>query len=262
MTVTEEKHLANILELTDTLTSKFSYCLKNGRFRIGIAQKALNLYLKYLWCVGLIPLPPHCPFDSIIIGHLSECRDLNWTAIDTIEDYTNLVNAARRKTDTKQIAEWELGIWLRSVQSARERKGVKWSGNEKCRAGTLTEPSRPNILGKEGKAMIIGAVTSQGVYADGKEKCELIIYKESSNRVPHEYGQKKPIEIVIGNTLYEAGVHETQNGIVWISSVLHEKGPRRVKTRLVDALAKIKVKKGDKVRIKSNEEGICLLEKM
>jgi hypothetical protein len=110
--------------------------------------------------------------------------------------------------------------------------------------------------------MIIGTVTSQGVSADGKDICELTICKENSNRVPHEYGKKKPIEIVIGNTLYEGGVHETQKGIVWISSVLYEKGSRRRKARLVDALAKSKVKKGDKVRIKLSEEGIFLLEKM
>jgi hypothetical protein len=148
------------------------------------------------------------------------------------------------------------------VQSARERKGVRWSANEKGRAGTPAGPSQPNMMSKEGEAMIIGTVTSQGLSADGKDICELIIYKESSNRLPHEYRQKKPIEIIIGNTLYEARVHETQKGVVWISSVLHEKGSIREKPRLVDALAKIKVKKGDKVRIKLNEEGIFVLEKM
>lgn len=254
--VTEEEHLSNMTKLADDLSSKFSHCLKNGRFRIGIAQKALNLYLKYLWCVGLIPTPPHCPFDSIVISYIPGCSNLNWTSIDAIGDYKKLVNTARKKADGKPIGEWELEIWLKSVQSAREQKGVKWSANEKGRAGTLAEPSQPNILSKEGEAMIIGAVTSPG-----KDICELIIYKESSNRLPHEYRQKKPIEIIIGNTLYEAGVHETQKGVVWISSVLYEKGSRREKVRLVDALAKIKVKKRDKVRIKLNEEGIFLLEK-
>lgn len=110
--------------------------------------------------------------------------------------------------------------------------------------------------------MIIGTVTSQGVSADGKDICELYISTASSNRLPHEHGKRKPIDILMGDFIYEAGVHETQSGVVWISSVLYEKGPRREKARLVDALAKIKVKKGDKVRIKSNKEGIFLLEKM
>lgn len=110
--------------------------------------------------------------------------------------------------------------------------------------------------------MIIGTVTSQGVCADGKDICELYISADSSDRLPHEYGKKKPIDIHIGNFIYEAGVHQTRNGIVWLSSVLFEKGSIREKVRLVDALAKINVNKGDKIRIKSSEEGIYLLEKM
>ena len=86
--------------------------------------------------------------------------------------------------------------------------------------------------------MIIGTVTSQGVYADSKDICELYISADSSYRLLHEYGKKKPIDIRIGNFIYEAGVHQTQNGVVWLSSVLFEKGPRREKVRLVDALAK------------------------
>jgi hypothetical protein len=259
--IPEEEHLSNIKKIADGLTSNFSHCLKNRRFRIGIAQKALNLYLKYLWCVGLIPMPPHCPFDSIIIGHLPECKDLNWTANDSINDYQKLVNAARKKTDGKPIAEWELEIWLKSVQSNRERKSVKWSGAEKGQKVPLMEPSHPNILRKEGNAMIEGTVTRQDKYADGKDICELYISAYSSDRLPHEYGKRKPIDIRIGDFIYEAGVHETKNGVVWISSVLFKKGPIREKARLVDALSKINVKKGDKIRIKLNEDGSYSLEK-
>jgi len=44
--IPEEEHLSNIKKIADDLTSNFSHCLENRRFRIGIAQKALNLYLK------------------------------------------------------------------------------------------------------------------------------------------------------------------------------------------------------------------------
>lgn len=124
LAVTEEDHLSNIKHLSDDLTSKFTHCLRNGRFRIGIAQKALNLYLKYLWCVGLITLPPHCPFDAIIISHLPDCYDFSWTSIDTLEDYQRLVGAASKKADGKPLPEWELKIWTDSIQSARERGNV------------------------------------------------------------------------------------------------------------------------------------------
>lgn len=154
-----------------------------------------------------------------------------------------------------------MGIWLKSVQSNRERKSVKWSGTEKGQKVPLVEPSQPNILSKEGDAMIEGTVTSQGKYADGKDICELYISADSSDSLPHEYGKRKPIDIRIGDFIYEAGVHVTQNGVVWLSSVLFKKGPRREKASLVDALAKINVKKGDKIRIKSNEDGSYSLEK-
>lgn len=260
--MSEEEHLSNIKKIADDLTVNFSHCLQNRRFRIGIAQKALNLYLKYLWCVGLIPIPPHCPFDSIIIGHLPECKHLNWTAIDSIDDYQKLVNAARKKIDDKPIAEWELEIWLKGVQSNRERKSVKRLGTEKGQKVQLVDPFRPNILSKEEDAMINATVTRQGTYGDRKDILELYISADSSDKLPHEYGKRKPINIRIGDFEYEAGVHETKNGVVWKSSVLYKKGPAREKARLVDALAKINVKKGDQIRIKSNEEGIFVLEKL
>jgi len=103
--------------------------------------------------------------------------------------------------------------------------------------------------------MILGSVTRQGVYADKKDICELYISKDSSHRLPHGHGKKKPIYINIGSTVYEAGVHETKEGVVWISSVLYKRGGRTEKARLVDALAAIGLKKGDRIEIKSNNDG-------
>jgi hypothetical protein len=110
--VNEEKHLSNIASLSDYLTSHFHRCLRNKRFRIGIAQKALNLYLKYLWCEGLIPLPPHCPFDSRVISRIPGCN-FKFTSIDSIDDYLKLVKAARQKakSNKKSLPEWELEIF-------------------------------------------------------------------------------------------------------------------------------------------------------
>jgi hypothetical protein len=144
--VTEEEHLANIKNLSDDLTARFCQWLHNGRFRLGIAQKALNLYLKYLWCAGFIQAPPHCPFDSIVIRYLHNCKDLKWTLIDNFENYKKLVNAARRKADGKSIAEWELEIWLNSVQSERERKGAKRINTEK---GQVEKAGEPTFWGQQ-----------------------------------------------------------------------------------------------------------------
>ena len=133
--VTEEEHLSNLIRLADDFTSKFPHFLKNKRFRIGIAQKALNLYLKYLWCADLISQPPHCPFDSIVINRLPNCSDLRWTSIDTIEDYQRLVQNARRVADGKSIAEWELEVWTDSIQT--ERIGGAIQGTERQPKGQI-----------------------------------------------------------------------------------------------------------------------------
>lgn len=110
-TVGDREHLENLTELADHLTSRFSQDLLKGRFRIGIAQKALNFYLKYLWCADLIPEPPHCPFDSTVIGRLPNPRGLNWTEFDTIEDYETLVEEARIVAAGATLARWELEVF-------------------------------------------------------------------------------------------------------------------------------------------------------
>ncbi len=106
--IDEEAHIRNIRDLSNRLTLDHKKVLNKGRFRIGTAQKALNLYLKYLWCLGRIPLPPHCPFDSQIIAKLSKYNGPKWTDLDTEEDYRSLVTAAKLKARGAPLAWWEL----------------------------------------------------------------------------------------------------------------------------------------------------------
>lgn len=220
--VTEEEHLSNITRLSNELSSEFSHCLKNGRFRIGIAQKALNLYLKYLWCVKLIAPPPHCPFDSIVISYLPNCKDLQWTSIDSIEKYRMLVSAAREVAKDKPIPEWELEVWLNRVQSGRAQQASENQVTEKRHKGRFSEQIQTNAEEGSG-AMILGTIVRPNFYADGNPICEIIISQQSAGLLPHERGQKIPIDISIGQNIYEAGVHETAAGVVWISSVIYKK---------------------------------------
>jgi hypothetical protein len=85
------------------------------RFRIGSAQKALNLYLKYLWCLGLIARPPHCPFDYRILAKLPTCN-VKWTQLDSIVKYKEIVGEAEQLAKGKRLslADWELEEWQRS----------------------------------------------------------------------------------------------------------------------------------------------------
>jgi hypothetical protein len=110
--VDEDEHVKNIREIADAITNEFASALRNGRFRIGIAQKCLNLYLKYLWCLGEIPEPPHCPFDGRIINKvLPKIQRLKWTELESEEDYLTLVGEARSLAIGTSLAKWELNAW-------------------------------------------------------------------------------------------------------------------------------------------------------
>jgi hypothetical protein len=125
--VVEEAHLRNIELLADRVSSSCGELLcestmrccsgvasppskGNRRFRIGSAQKALNLFLKYLWCLGEVREPPHCPFDRRIIERLPKGVQCNWTQCNDIEHYNRWVAAAQEeaKKDSLSLAQWEL----------------------------------------------------------------------------------------------------------------------------------------------------------
>ncbi|MGA3199672.1 MAG: hypothetical protein ABSD89_09735 [Halobacteriota archaeon] len=118
--VSSKQHKLNIAAIADDLTRAFngSGLLRADRFRIGIAQKALNLYLKYLWCLDKIMTPPHCPFDDGIIDELplseQQKKDLKWTALDSLDGYQTLVDAGLEKikgTKHASLSDWELETW-------------------------------------------------------------------------------------------------------------------------------------------------------
>ncbi len=106
--VSEEEHINRLIKFSERNES----LLNGGKFRFGTAQKLLNLYLKYLWCWGEIKIPPHCPFDGIILGKHLGLKD-SWTKSNKTEDYLAWVNAAKEKAGKLKIAEWELKVFQR-----------------------------------------------------------------------------------------------------------------------------------------------------
>lgn len=111
--VDDAAHVGRIDALAQEMTKSFGRTLRGGRFRVGPAQKALNLFLKYQWCAGWIPSPPHCPFDALIIGRLPAPIRTAWTALDDLDHYQRLVDAARHAAGDITIAEWELRLYDR-----------------------------------------------------------------------------------------------------------------------------------------------------
>jgi hypothetical protein len=117
--VSEEQHVSNIKELANNLSRRFPDLLQKGRLRIGTAQKLLNLYLKYCWVLDCIAEPPHCPFDGTIIARLKSNLDhkINWTEMDSIDEYRELVRIARTAAETSglSLAIWELKTFRRKT---------------------------------------------------------------------------------------------------------------------------------------------------
>lgn len=110
----EDEHVGFIVETADTLSSELSPYLVNGRFRIGVAQKLINLHLKYLWVAGLVEEPPHCPLDGIVRDLAS--LDYDWTRTDCISEYRKAIAALRRIAEPRSLSEWELCEFRRRAQ--------------------------------------------------------------------------------------------------------------------------------------------------
>jgi hypothetical protein len=85
--------------------------------RIGIAQKFLNLLLKYLWALDLITEPPHCPVDRVVIDLSSEHIVLNWTEMTTVDEYMSAIAAFKRDAAkcNLSLAHWELLHYTRRI---------------------------------------------------------------------------------------------------------------------------------------------------
>ena len=111
--VGEGQHLENIQELARRVNKSCASFLNGDHLRFGVAQKALNLYLKYLWCVGKTRIPPpHCPFDGTVLERL-RFQD-NWTDMDDVAIYLKWVRqaeTARNDAKCESLAEWELRAW-------------------------------------------------------------------------------------------------------------------------------------------------------
>jgi hypothetical protein len=116
-----DDHYAYIEQMSQKLSQDFGSMLLGSRYRIGISQKFLNLYLKYYWCLNEIPTPPHMPVDSIILRGLRQERvkrglqtekvlETAWTKLDSLDVYRKIIEVAQ-ETVGPNLAQWELEFW-------------------------------------------------------------------------------------------------------------------------------------------------------
>ncbi|GAH57345.1 unnamed protein product, partial [marine sediment metagenome] len=92
--VSENNHINNIKHLSQIISKKHTKILKKGLLRIGTSQKLLNVYIKFLWCLGKVAKPPHCPIDGIVLYEIGDYR--NWTDLKTITEYKDVISKIRK----------------------------------------------------------------------------------------------------------------------------------------------------------------------
>jgi hypothetical protein len=112
--VDESAHVEFVSAVSDRLSDAHGHALHGMRFRIGIAQKLVNLHLKYLWSAGLASQPHHCPLDGIV-RDMAQLR-YDWTSSDSIEEYVSAIADLRLVAGERQIAVWELEVFRRRAQ--------------------------------------------------------------------------------------------------------------------------------------------------
>lgn len=106
-------HIENIEKLQAFANTEAGNQLLLRPYNIGIAQKLLNLQLKYLWCAGYMDMPPHCPVDRIILSRTRLKGKMNWTQMESIADYRNAISSIMDKAGPVPIAQWELEAFSR-----------------------------------------------------------------------------------------------------------------------------------------------------
>jgi len=115
-----EKEVYNDVEHYNTIeafalkiTNNHKQLLDNSCLRIGTAQKLINLYWKFCWLINKVKTPIHCPYDRVILSKL-KISD-SWTKTATIGEYKNWVELTRKQLGDRNIAEWELEEYLKSI---------------------------------------------------------------------------------------------------------------------------------------------------
>ena len=107
--VPDDQHCEAIRRISDTLSSRFGIIFKDGRLQYGTTQKALNLYLKFLWRLGKVSPPPHCPVDGQVLRAAGIIG--SWTHSDSEKEYAGWIKSLRAHAAGRSLAEWEYSIW-------------------------------------------------------------------------------------------------------------------------------------------------------
>jgi hypothetical protein len=111
--VSDSQHILNIQSVIKT-SRKFGAILNGEEIKFGVAQKLLNLYLKYVWLMFDKPTSSHFPVDRMIqvaLG-IKEKDIVSWTIDLDEKSYMNIIKIARNKLNPNEsLAEFELRLY-------------------------------------------------------------------------------------------------------------------------------------------------------
>jgi hypothetical protein len=111
----KEEMIAAILDLQSSCSTKFGSILHQQKMRLGVSQKMICLFAKYLWINGqLISSPPLIPYDGIVKTALKDPELKDWTVLDSMKDYQPILDAIHNVSNGSP-AKWELKIWNDSL---------------------------------------------------------------------------------------------------------------------------------------------------
>lgn len=109
--ILDEQHCESIRRIIGNLSARSKKCLFDEHLRWGIAQKAFNLYLKFLWCLEILRVPPpHCPVDRVVLRAAGIHE--SWTICDSEQQHTEWIGRIRARAGTLCLSEWEYKVWL------------------------------------------------------------------------------------------------------------------------------------------------------
>lgn len=113
--LSKEEMLAEIISLKLDSEKDYRDILYKGEFRLGIGQKLICLFAKFLWVSGQLTIPPPLiPYDSVVKKLLNDDTLTDWTVLDCRTEYEKITNRIE-EVSKNNPAEWELINWNESL---------------------------------------------------------------------------------------------------------------------------------------------------
>jgi hypothetical protein len=105
----ELNYEVQIIKLKNVMNAKFEHLID---FRISHSQKSIGVFFKHLWCLDILPTPPQCPVDRIILTKANApINERSWGHVNDIETHKNKYEIIRQQSirdGFNNVSIWEL----------------------------------------------------------------------------------------------------------------------------------------------------------